>query len=273
MKKIVIPFEGLHFHGELLDLVKALNDKGKIFLTATFIPDADYAQLWPPRAGVEAQIYLAPPQNEEKLIAMHARRVRRFCDTHSIGYRVQEDTSDFALSVVRKETRFADLLMLSARHFFETAGEKQPNAYMQQLLHGSECPVLLLPDEPRLPGEVVLAYDGTRESVNAVRQFAYLFPEFNRLPTTLVYVDAKDKGAIPEQDLIRELGNVHFRNFRILRLNKSTEKFYDTWIGMMSSPWLVAGAFGRSDVSRIFAHSFVDRMSREHKAPVFLGHK
>jgi len=272
MKKIVVPFEGNTYHGELLDFVKSLNTRSKVFLTATFIADIDFAQLWPPVAALEAKAWLPLPTDHEKVAARHARQVERFCETHSIGCRIHLDTAAPAVSSIRKETRYADLLLLSSRHFFDNLGERQPNAYMQKVLHDTECPVMLLPAEPTLPGSIVLAYDGTAGSVRAIRRFAQLFPELANIPTTLVFVDEKGKGAIPEHDLIRELGNVHFRNFRMLRLSMSTDKFYDTWIGMMTNPWLVAGAFGRSEWSRLLSHSFVNRLIKEHKVPLFLAH-
>ncbi|GGA94681.1 hypothetical protein [Puia dinghuensis] len=272
MKKIIIPFEGPSYRPELLEFVKALNDKSKVFLTAAFVPEVDYAQLWVPGSLMEGNVYIQPAEDEDKIVARNSARVRRFCDDHGVGLRIHEDRFDFALAAIRKETRFADLLLLSNKHFFEIISPSQPNAYMTEMLHDTECPILLQPDEPRMPGEIVLAYDGSRASVYAIRQFAYLFPEFSRVQTTLIYVDAKGKGEIPEQGLVRELGALHFRNFRLLRLSMHTDTFYDTWIGMMKDPWLVAGAYGRSDWSRLFSHSFINRMLNEHNVPLFLAH-
>ena len=272
MKKIVVPFEGSSYHGELLDFVKTLNSRSKIFLTAAFVPNVDYAHLWPPVAAAEAGNWLPQPDDLEKIAAHHGRRLERFCEANSIPCRIHMDKSDFAVAAIRKESRFADLLLLSSRHCFDDILERQPNAYMQKVLHDTECPVLLMSTDAFLPGSIILAYDGTPGSVRAIRQFAQLFPEFANIPTFLVYVDEKGKGSIPDNDLIRELGNIHFRNFRMLRLRMTTDRFYDSWISMMSNPWLVAGAFGRSEWSRLFTHSFVNRLIKEHKVPLFLAH-
>lgn len=273
MKKIIVPFEGTQYHGELLEFVKSLNMRSKVFLTGVFLPETDYAQVWPPVARVGANRYLPMTEEKERVIACNSRQVVEFCETHAIAHRVREDNFDFALAALKKETRFADLLMLSSRHFYESVCARQPNAYMANILHGTACPVLLLPDEPRLPGTIVLAYDGSEASIQAIREFAGLFPELCHIPTTLVYLDDKEKGAIPDQELIRELGKAHFRNFRMLRLNMGSAEFYDSWVGMLSHPWLVAGAYGRSGLSRLFAGSFVQRMIKEHKVPLFLAHR
>ena len=273
MKKILLPFIGHSYPGELLDFVKELNQRCKLFLTAAFIPDTDYAQLWPPGVAAGAKMYLPPTEEEEKVITRNRKRVGSFCETHEIRCRVREDHFDFALSEIKKESRFADLLMISSHHFFDNISNRQPNSYMSATLHDAECPVMLLPDQPHLPGEIVLAYDGTAASVHAIRQFDYLFPEFANIRTTLVYIDQQEKGGIPEEAMIRELGAAHFRNFRMLHLKMNTDQFYTTWIGMMSDPWLVAGAFGRSEFSTLLSHSFIHKMIREHNALLFVAHQ
>jgi len=273
MKKILLPLEGTSYHRELLDFAAALNERSKILLTTTLLPEADYAQLWTASGGVEEPLYIAPAVDVDKLVAGNSARVKRYCEEHSIACQVHEDRFDFALGAIRRETRFADLLLLSSSHFFETVDDRQPNAYMKEVLHHAECPVLLLPEKPTLPGEIILAYDGSASSAYAIRQFAYLFPEFNRLRTTLVCINEDVNACIPEEALVREWCEQHFKHFRALRLHMRTDLFYDTWLGMMQQPWVVSGAFGRSDWSRLFHHSFINRLLRAHDVPLFVAHK
>jgi hypothetical protein len=133
--------------------------------------------------------------------------------------------------------------------------------------------VLLMPDKATLPGELILTYDGSEASVFAIRQFAYVFPEFCRLQATLVYVNDDLEAKIPEEEAIRELCALHYRKFRVLRLRMRSADFYHTWIGMMSNPWLVTGSFGRSAISQAFSTSFSTELIREHQVPVFVAHK
>lgn len=272
MKKIIIPFEGTAYRPELPEFARLLNSRSRILLTAAFVPELDYAHLVATAGGMTELACLRSEIDEEELIARNRARFRRFCEENEVDYTVREEHSEFALAAIRRETRFADLLLLSSAHFFETIGDKQPNAFMRELLHESECPTMLLPDHPRLPGELVFAYDGSASATHAIRQFAYLFPEFTRLKTTLVYLYDKDDSEIPEESFIRELGGRHFKQFRMLRLNRRTDDFYDTWIRLMDNPWLICGAFGRSEWSLLFSHSFATRMIREHSVPLFIAH-
>lgn len=273
MKKIIMPLEGTSYRRELLDFAAALNTRSRILLTTALVPEADYAQLWLAPDGVGEPDYLPVPEDADKLVARNSARVKRYCEEHAIACQVHEDRFDFAIGAIRKETRFADLLLLSSSHFFEAVDEQQPNAYMKRVLRRSECPVLLLPEKPKLPGEILLAYDGSESSVFAIRQFAYLFPEFSRLRTTLVCISEQERASIPDEAFIRELCEHHFRNFRALQLRMRTDEFYDTWVGMMQYPWLVSGAFGRSDLSQLIHHSFLTRLIKTHQVPMFVAHR
>jgi hypothetical protein len=207
------------------------------------------------------------------MVNYNSRKLERFCGDFDIRLNIHVDKEDFPLPCLRRESRYADLMLMSGRYFFGDIDMDQPNAWMKEMLHRSECPVLLLPDKAALPGDLVLTYDGSASSVFAIRQFAYLFPEFCRVPATLVYVNDDPKAKIPDEAEIMELGNMHFSKFRVLKLQMKTAAFYDTWLGMMRSPWLITGSFGRSALSQIFSDSFSTGLIWQHRVPVFVAHK
>ena len=61
--------------------------------------------------------------------------------------------------------------------FYENIGIHSSYDYLKDVLHDVACPVLLVPEKFDFPESVILAYDGSEESVYAIKQFAYLFPE------------------------------------------------------------------------------------------------
>ena len=237
MKRIVVPFEGTAYRRELLEFVRLLNERSKLLLT----------------------------------VAGNGARIKRYCGEHDIDCRVHADKFDPAPGEIGQEMRFADLLLLSSTHFFEAIDKRQPNVYMREVLHQAECPVLLVPENPKLPGEFILAYDGSAASVHAIRQFAYLFPEFSRVKTTLVCISEKEDPCIPNEGFIREFCERHYKNFRMLRLGMRTDMFYDAWIGMMDSPWLISGGCGRTDWSQLVHHRFMNRFIQGHRVPLFVA--
>jgi hypothetical protein len=271
MKKILLPLTGDHYPQDLLDFVGRLHAQAPVLVTAAALPVSDYAGM------LEAELPGAVPGtnegDEEQRARRQCRKVERACEDMGIPCKMHLDLEDFALPCLRKESRYADLMLLDSRHFFEERDSGQPNAWMKDTLHRSECPVLLLPGKTTLPGEVILTYDGSAESVFAIKEFAHLFPEFHTVQTTLVYINDETDARIPEESSIRELGRLHFKKFRVLNLRMKSTEFFDNWVGMMTNPWLVTGSFGRSALSQLFRGSFSDALIRRHQVPVFVAHR
>jgi len=273
MKKILLPFEGSNFPVETLEFVRRLNSLSPVMVTAAFVPQVDYANLWTYTGGITGGAFLPMPgEDEADLIETNCKRVEAFLKETDIRYTAHIDRLDFALPSIRKETRYTDLLALSSMHFFENISKDQPNTYMKEILHTSECPIVLLPEKAGLPGSVILAYDGSASSVYAIKQFAYLFPEFRDIPAILVHIREKRESSIPDESLIRELVSLRFSDLTFENLDMVEEEFCHSWITTRYRPWMVTGSFGRSELSRLFSKSFIARLIREHNVPLFIAH-
>ncbi|MBN9385593.1 MAG: hypothetical protein J0H74_32870 [Chitinophagaceae bacterium] len=271
-KKIAIPFEGDHFPQESLELVRKLNELSPVWLSATFVPEVDYSALWSMAGGIAGAVFVPEIPDEDAIVARNGARLEEFCRAYSIRLTIHKDRLDFALPLIRKEARFSDLMLLSGTHFFDNIDSRQPNTYMKDILHTAECPVLLLPDAAYMPENIVLAYDGTPASVTAIKQFARLFPEFAGREITLVHLDGERDAPLPDQEYIEELASTYFTHCRLLNLRINHRDFFSTWLPARQKPWLVAGGFGRGEVSQLFNRSFVAEVIREHKIPVFIAH-
>jgi hypothetical protein len=273
MKKIVLPIEGGHYPAECLEIAGQLNTVQKLLLTAAIVPDVDYASLWSVPGGFATASYLAEVSSQEiEAITKTTARIKEFCNEHDIPHIVRKDQFDFALQEVRKESRFSDLVLISGRHFFENVSAAQPNAYMKEMLQHAESPVLLVPEKPRLPEQLVLAYDGSASSVFAMRQFVYLFPEFCDRAVSVVYLSGKQDEPIPDAKFLHEWLARHVYNFEFLKLPMGKSDFLNTWMRNRKAPWLIAGSFGRSSWSQAFSKSFITESIRKAAYPVFLAH-
>ncbi|HYM95517.1 MAG TPA: hypothetical protein VET23_15365, partial [Chitinophagaceae bacterium] len=122
------------------------------------------------------------------------------------------------------------------------------------------------------PSSNLLTYDGSEASVYAIKQFAYLFPEFTDNKTILIYIKEKGEKELPEQVSIEELAARHFKDLTLLRLEANPKKYFSSWLLENKGGILISGAFGRSALSRSFRKSFVTETIREHKLPVFIAH-
>jgi len=272
MKKILLTFEGGNFPQETLEFVRCLNTLSPVLLTAAFVPEVDYAHLMSQSGGIAGAAYIPQVADEDEVIERNSALLEEFCREHVIQHVVRTDRLDFALPSIRKEARFADLMALSSRHFFENINDVQPNSYMKEILHSVECPVLLLPEKSDLPGSIILAYDGTPSSIYAIKQFAYLFPELSDIPAHLVFVSGKNDEPFPDATLVEELAGQHFKDLHLVKLNMPPYDFFNDWITGKENPWLVTGSYGRSELSQLFSKSFIAGMIRGHKIPVFIAH-
>ncbi|HEU4574671.1 MAG TPA: hypothetical protein VFS36_06675 [Chitinophagaceae bacterium] len=274
MKKILLVFDGTHFSEGAFAFARELNERNPILLTAAFLPQVDYANLWSfSGGGAAGPIYL--PLVEEADAAVLAKNIARFeslCQKNDIEYRVHKDFYDFALPELKNESRFADLLIVGSEIFYENLEGPGLNESMGEMLHDVQCPVVIVPEKFEFPQSNILAYDGSESAVFAIKQFAYLFPEFSANKTILVHIQANEKEELPNQVLVEELVARHFPDLTLCGLDIDLKKYLSTWLSEQKGAILVSGAFGRSFISRLFRHSFIAKVISDHKLPVFIAH-
>jgi nucleotide-binding universal stress UspA family protein len=275
MKKILLAFDGSHYSEGALEFAKRLNQKNPIFLAGIFLPQIDYSALWSYSGGSKLGSLFIPLVEDEDSIAVQANitRFESFCHENNIECQTHTDFFDFALPELKKESRFADLLILSSEKFFEQASAGVPNEYLKETLFGVECPVIVVPEKFDFPTNNILAYDGKESSVYAIKQFTYLFPELSSNETILIYANEKDGGDLPHHENIKELISHHFQKFSLYYLEANPGKHFPTWLKDQHASILVTGAFGGSGLSRLFHKSFTADVIRDHRLPVFIAHK
>jgi hypothetical protein len=275
MKKVIIALDGDHFSQGAFSFAEKINESQKILLVGAFLPQVNFATLSNyPGGGIDGP-WLAPviESSDTEKYAVCRKTFIENCEKSQIEFRVHEDLKDFSLAELKKESRFADLLIIGSEAFYENIGTEEPNIYLQEALHDIECPAVVVPEVYYFPENIILAYDGSESSVYAIKQFTYLFPELTSHKTIMVYAKDKDGEEIPDQDYIEELAARHFSNLTLEKLLINPIKYFDTWLLENKNAILVTGAFGRSDISRLLKKSFILDVLKHHKIPVFVAHK
>lgn len=277
MKKIVLAFDGSNFSEGAFEFARQLNDVEPVLLTGVFIPQVDYASLWSYSAavGVGAGPAYMPfaSEEDEAVLEKTIERFEHLCEINGINFRIHEDFSHFVLNELKKESRFSDLVILSGELFYKGMSEGSQFDYLKDVLRVSECPVLIVPEHYEFPNSNVLSYDGTEGSVYAIKQFAYLFPQFTCKPTLLVYAEDEKSRDFPAKEYVTELVTQHFTDLNMYKLEVDPKKHFATWIADRKDSILVSGAFSRSVLSQAFKKSFVANIIKEHRLPVFIAHR
>ena len=275
MKKILLAFDGIHFSGGAFDFARRMNELNPVLLTGIFLPQAEYANFWSYGDALTAPLFIPYIANDEdKKVEENTSRFESLCQKHGIEYRVHIDSYDFALPELKKETRFADLLVIGSETFYNNLASGGPDEYLQDTLHGMECPMIVVPENLSFPETNILCYDGGESSVYAIKQFAYLFPELAEKPTLLVFVN-KEEGEheIPDEINIEELTTRHYPDLTITKLNMESKKYFNNWLSEKKGAIVICGSYGRSLFSRLLRKSFISGIIKDHLLPVFITHK
>ena len=277
MKKILLAFDGANFSAGAFEFARRLNEMQPVLVTGVFIPQIDYANLWSYAAAAgagQAGTYMPFYADEDtEAIEKSIERFESLCQGNGIKYRVHKDFLDFALPELKKETRFADVVIFSAELFYKGVVETSQFDYLRDALHAAECPVLIVPEDYDFPDNNILAYDGSEDSVFAIKQFAYVFPELAKNKTLLVYTQEDEEKDFPSKGNIVELATQHYPDLTFYKMELDPKKYFDAWIRERKAALLVSGSFSRPAVSQLFKKSFVAKIIKEHKVPVFIAHR
>jgi hypothetical protein len=274
MKKVILAFDGKNFSEAAFDFVKRINEESKILLTGVFLPQMNYSNLWSYADGIGAPMFVPSLDDEEiEQMELNVSRFENSCKKNDIEFRIRKDAENLALPELKKESRFADLLVIGEEKFYQDVRKGSTNHYVTDAIHEVECPVVLIPEKYHFPELNVLAYDGSESSVFAIKQFAYLFPEFSDNPTLLSYANDENNKAIPYEPYIEELAARHFSDLTVSKLDFDSKKYYATWIANKKSGIIVSGSLGRSTFSQMFKKSFISDVIMEHQVPIFIAHK
>ena len=273
MKKILLAFEGTHFSEGAFEFARRLNELQPILLTGVFLPQTELANLWSYADPVGVAFIPRMESSEAEIVHRNIARFEKLCKGNNIDYRVHEDFYELALPELKKESRYADVLILGSEVFYKKIGTQTSYIYLKTALQNIDCPVIVVPENFDFPKSIILAYDGSEESVYAIKQFAYLFPQLTEVETLLVYANDNAGEDFPDKVQIEELVARHYPNLSLFKLDVNPRKFFGLWISEERSSILVSGSYGHSGLSHLFKKSFVKEVITDNKLPVFIAHR
>ena len=272
MKKILLVCDGDNFPSGATKFIHFLRQSEPIYVKGLFIHTPDVAELIPvgfiPVSGPCVKL----EEKEQQLVRKSQDQFTSAFENTGIKYVIHPHSGEWDRDLFIKESRFADLVVISEELFCANVVESQPNCYMIEALRLSECPVVVVPENFKSVEHVAFAYDGGKESMHAIKQFAYLFPVFTELPAEFVHIKEDAKNVIPEKSLLAEYTFAHFESQFTSKLHFDPEKYLTSWLENKRNVFMVSGSFSRSAVSNTFKKSFADRVIAEHSCPLFIAH-
>lgn len=272
MKKILFLCDGDNFSKGAFEFIKQLAGKETLAVKGLFFTPIDIDQLIPLSFIPVSAPYVRLKENEKELVQQSQKRFIQECEASGIRHQVHSYTNEWSEEILEKESRYADLVVLSEELFCCDAPDRQPNYFMEETLRLSECPVIVVPENFQNIDRIAIAYDGKKESMYALRQFAALFPDLLELPTEIVHVKNDASEDIPNRDLLREYTSAHFEAQFTSKLHFDPKKYFTSWLDNKKNVFLVTGSFSRSAVSNMFRESFTREIISKHSCPIFIAH-
>lgn len=175
--------------------------------------------------------------------------------------------------VILRESLFADLLVLDARMMSGKASEESPTFFVREILAKSACPVIVAPESVEEPKEIVFCNNYTPDSIFAIKQFAHLFPQWQRKKLTILEVMVSSGKETNVQSRLSEWLQSHFHNFQFEIFNGDVNHILFDYLFKRKNSFIVMGAYGRSALSTFLKKSTAGHLIKMVSQPVFISHR
>jgi len=248
MKQVLLVCSGNNFPQGAFNFLKTLQHEGPVSATGLFFSHGD----------------------EDTSAA--GSKFSDSCAQNHILSTIHDYKGQWNKNVLARESRFSDLVLLSGELFYANLHQRQPNTFLSEAMHYSECPVLIVPEDFEPANHLFIAYDGTKESLFAIKQFSYLFPHLTELPTEVVYVNEEASNGIPELEHLRRYSKLHFSCMGFSKLHFKAAEYFATWIAERQHVMLISGSYSRPPFSYATTPSFAEEVIHDHRLPVFIAH-
>ncbi|PWT77604.1 MAG: hypothetical protein C5B59_03800, partial [Bacteroidetes bacterium] len=213
------------------------------------------------------------PENQvkEKACKENERIFGDACVNRGVNFRIHHNRQTSVRDLI-EESRFADMIIVSPTTSFLDQTESAPSQFVKHLLEGSECPVIISPYSFEVIDEILFAYDGSKSSTFAIKQFVHLFPCFQIKKLTVLQIDKKQILPFKNEERITELLSAHFSSIHFEHLQgKPSEELFGYLLGKRDL-FIIMGAYGRGLLSNLFVRSTADLAVKTINLPFFISH-
>jgi nucleotide-binding universal stress UspA family protein len=264
MQRILIPCQVTHMRLNVIAFAVSISKEKSVPVHGFFLKDEpdDNSFNYPfpndlSLTGKEvSQEYIAAEKNQ--YLDDDIKLFRDECENQGISYQIETDIS---IKQFNSKTSANDLVLTDTRADF-----------LETLLSNIICPAYLV-KESKNPDKVVLLYDGSHSSKQAVDKYISFFTEWLCFPTVLVSINESEKKQIEIEVYVRTVLQPHFDNLTIQFLKGDKEKELITFLEQLDGTVLVVmGAFGRSGISRFFHESLAKIVIENSTCSIFIAH-
>ncbi len=279
MKKIIVTIDALTYNEHALEYAIGIARRSGGMVLGVFLHDMSYIYADLPGifdlVPVEYNNIIKKQHEDHEKLELNLKLFNERCNQENIKHKAHFYDGTDIVNFLVNESVFADILILDEHMSFTNAGAHQLSNFIVDVLEDAHCPVLVVPGKFELVDNVFLCYDGTPSSVHAIKMYSYLFPEWNEKPTTLVTFNSTSSNHLSSSENIKDLLHQHFSNliFDVEHEKRAANAVLSFFKLYQENAFVVMGAYGRSQFSRLLKKSLANTIIKEIKVPVFITHE
>jgi len=278
MEKILLVVDGKELSMPALDFTCYLGRLTRSTVTGVFLENhpADLKPVLKTIQGSTSVDWEFDEDSEEfigkrKLIEATVSRFKDACENRSVRCAVHRDTGMPAKEIIA-ESRYADLMVVDATTSFNEYFEGSPTDFVKNVLKDAECPVIIAPETFDGINEILFTYDGSKSAAFAIKQFAYLLPEFNDKNVVLLQINEEGEWDEEEKHRLTEWLQNRYSAIGFLALKGDTDDRLFDYLFKKKNSIVVMGAYGRNSISRFFKKRHADKVIKTITMPIFISH-
>jgi nucleotide-binding universal stress UspA family protein len=222
--------------------------------------------------GGMTSITIAEFDKESEQAAQHEENIAVFRDwagKSGISFSIFLDKG-VPVAELGYETRYADLLLMSA-DTFSKVDEPIPSAFVKQMIHDSACPVILTPESFERIDNIVFCYDGSKSSLFAIKQFAYLFPQLRSQRVKVISLAAEPPQPQEQARLTQWLG-YHYSDVEWIAQGAEAAEALFHYLLKKRDDFVIMGPYGHGLLTGFFEPDYETGTIRTTSLPIFIAH-
>lgn len=279
MEKILLLVDGKGLDRSAFDFACYLAEFTRSTLTAIFV-DPEHFTRSDELKDIHAEVYMkhtsivhnSPQEHRNSKPADNKNAFEQACANKSIRWN-QDMNPVTDVSQILSETRFADVLIVSATSNSDENAESPPTQLVTKILSEAECPVIIAPLDFSNIGEILFAYDGSASAMFAIKQFTYLFPQFSETKMVFLQINEGEELRITDHEKIGDYLKMHYSaiGFHVLH-GKAADELSFYLLGKKNI-FVITGAYGRTALSSLLRKSTAELLLKTTTLPVFISHR
>ncbi len=217
--------------------------------------------------AIEKNLTLAEERAQELI-----RDFESLCKQNGISYESYIKVGNPAEEII-EEGLTADLIIVGIKTHFHLEHPEVVGDTLKELLKASVCPVMAVTEEEKLPDTVLIAYDGSVQASNAIREYVHISMNlpFAKKAVLLNVNDNIEEGMEALKKVEDYLKLYSIETTKLVKSGKPAKVIHEV-AKEIGNPLVLIGAYGHSGLTELFFGSTAKEIIEDGNFPIFVYH-